>query len=99
MEVDRTMTNGVRLEGHVMVPNLDYKKDTFLESPLISNFLIDIPNTTTSTTMSPTHRTNKQAYRQPNSGTPSPSPSNGLAAWLNSFLREGVQLLQEYQTP
>ena len=36
------MTNGVRLEGHVMVPNLGYKKDTFLELSLISNFLFDI---------------------------------------------------------
>ena len=42
MEVDRTMTNGVRLEGHVMVPNLGYKKDAFLELSLISNFLLDI---------------------------------------------------------
>ena len=46
MEVDRTMTNGICLEGHVMVPNLGYKKDTFLEPSLISNFLIDIPNIT-----------------------------------------------------
>ena len=36
------MTNGVRLEGHVMVPNLGYKKDAFLEPSLISNFLFDI---------------------------------------------------------
>ena len=36
------MTNGVRLEGHVMVPNLGYKKDAFLELSLISNFLFDI---------------------------------------------------------
>ena len=35
------MTNGVRLEGHMMVPNLGYKKDTFLEPSLISNFLFD----------------------------------------------------------
>ena len=42
MEVDRTMTNGVRLEGHVMVPNLGYKKDAFLEPSLISNFLFNI---------------------------------------------------------
>ena len=41
-EVDRTMTNGVHLEGHVMVPNLGYKKDAFLELSLISNFLFDI---------------------------------------------------------
>ena len=61
MEVDGTMTNGVYLEGHVMVPNLGYKKDTFLEPSLISNFLTDIPNTNTSTIMSPTRRTNKQA--------------------------------------
>ena len=40
------MTNGVRLEGHVMVPNLGYKKDAFLELSLISNFLFDIPNIT-----------------------------------------------------
>ena len=33
------MTNEVCLGGHVMVPNLDYKKDTFLELSLISNFL------------------------------------------------------------
>ena len=46
MEVDRTMTNGIRLEGHVMVPNLGYKKNAFLELSLISNFLIDIPNIT-----------------------------------------------------
>ena len=46
MEVDRTMTNGVRLEGHVMVPNLGYKKDAFLELSLISNFLLDLPNIT-----------------------------------------------------
>ena len=38
-EVDRTMTNGVRLGGHVMVPNLGYKKDAFLEPSLISNSL------------------------------------------------------------
>ena len=43
MEVDRTMTNEVRLEGHVMVPNLGYKKDAFLEPSLISNFPFDIP--------------------------------------------------------
>ena len=42
-EVNRTVTNGVRLVGHVMVPNLGYKKDTFLELSLISNFLSDIP--------------------------------------------------------
>ena len=42
VEVDRTMTNGMRLEGHMMVPNLDYKKDTFLELSLISNFLFNI---------------------------------------------------------
>ena len=42
-EVDRTMTNGVRLGGHVMVPNLGYKKDTFLEPSLISNFPFNIP--------------------------------------------------------
>ena len=42
MEVDRTMTNVVRLEGHMMVPNLGYKKDAFLELSLISNFLFDI---------------------------------------------------------
>ena len=29
-----------------MVPNLDYKKDPFLESSLISNFPSNIPNTT-----------------------------------------------------
>ena len=98
-EVDRTMTNGVRLGGHVMVPNLGYKKDTFLEPSLISNFLTNTPTTNTSTTMSPTRRINKQACRQPNSGTPSLSSSNGSAAWSNSFLREGTQLLQEYRTP
>ena len=43
MEVDRTMTNGVCLGGHVMVPILGYKKDAFLELSLISNFLTDIP--------------------------------------------------------
>ena len=99
VEVDRTMTSGVHLEGHVMVSNLGYKKDAFLEPSSISNFLYNIPNTTTSTTMSPTCHTNKQACRQPNSGTPSPSSSNGLVAWSNSFLREGTQLLQEYWTP
>ena len=98
-EVDRTMTNGVRLGGHVMVPNLGYKKDAFLELSLISNFLTNIPITHTSTTMSPNRRTNKQACRQPNSGTPSPLSSNCSAAWSNSFLQEGTQLLQEYRTP
>ena len=93
------MTNGVRLEGHVMVPNLGYKKDAFLEPSLISNFLSNTPSTNTSTTMSPTRRTNKQACCQPNLDTPSPSSSAGLATWLNSFLREGTQLLQEYRTP
>ena len=99
MEVDRTMTNGVRLEGHVMVPNLGYKKDAFLEPSLISNFLTNIPTTTTSTTMFPTHCTNKQACHQPNSVTPSPSSSNGSASWSNSFLQGETQLLQEYQMP
>ena len=42
MEVDRIMINGVRLVGHMMIPNLGYKKDTFLEPSLISNFLTDI---------------------------------------------------------
>ena len=83
-EVDRTMTNGMRLEGHVMVPNLGYKKDAFLEPSLISNFLTDTPITHTPTTMSPTCHTNRQACRQPNLGTPSPSSSNGLA------LRRGI---------
>ena len=41
-EVDRTMTNGMCPEGHMMVPNLGYKKDTFLEPSLISKFLFDI---------------------------------------------------------
>ena len=36
------MTNGVRLEGHMMVPKLGYKKDAFLEPSLISNFLFNI---------------------------------------------------------
>ena len=99
MEVDRTMSNGVCLGGHVMVPNLGYKKDAFLELSLISNFLTNTPITNTSTTMSPTRRTNKQACRQPNSGTPSPSSSDHLAAWSNSFLWEGTQLLQEHRTP
>ena len=99
VEVDRTMTNEVCLEGHVMVPNLGYKKDAFLEPSLISNFLTDTPITNTSTTMSPTRRTNRQACRQPNSGTPSPLSSNGSASWSNSFLREEPQLLQEYRTP
>ena len=98
-EVDRTMTNGVRLEGHMMVPNLGYNKDAFLEPSLISNFLTDIPTTNTSTTMSPTRRTNKQACHQPNLGTPLPLSSNGSATWSNSFLWEGTQLLQEYWTP
>ena len=40
------MTNEVRLGGHMMVPNLGYKKDAFLEPSLISNFLIDIPHIT-----------------------------------------------------
>ena len=82
-----------------MVPNLGYKKDAFLEPSLISNFLPDIPITTTSFNMSPTRRTNKQACHQPNLGSPSPSSSNGLVAWSNSFLQEGTQLLQEYQMP
>ena len=98
-EVDRTMTNEVHLGGHVMVPNLGYKKDAFLEPSLISNFPFDTPTTTTLTTMSPTHRTNRQACRQPASSTPSPSLSNGSVAWSNSFLRGGIQNLQEYQTP
>ena len=98
-EVDRTMTNGVRLVGHVMVPNLGYKKDVFLEPSLISNFLSDKPITTTSTTMSPTCHTNKQACRQPASSTPSSSLSNGLVAWSNSFLCGGIQNLQEYRMP
>ena len=93
------MTNGVRLEGHVMVPNLGYKKVAFLEPSLISNFLTDTPITNTTTTMSPTHRTNKQACRQPNLGTPLLLLFNGSAAWSNSFLQEGTQLLQEYWTP
>ena len=82
-----------------MVPNLDYKKDTFLESSLISNLLSDTPITTTFTTMSPTCRTNQQQSCQPNSGSPSPTSSNGLVAWSNSFLRGGIQNLQEYRTP
>ena len=73
-----------------MVPNLDYKKDAFLESSLISNFLSNTP-TTTSTTMSPNHHTNKQACHQPASSSPSLSSSNGLVTWLNSFLRGGIQ--------
>ena len=56
-EVDRTVTNGVRLGGHVMVPNLGYKKDTFLEPSLISNFHPDIPITTTSFDMCQGHST------------------------------------------
>ena len=93
------MTNGVHLEGHVMVPNLDYKKDAFLESSLISNFLSSSPITTTSTTMSPTRHTNKQACCQPASTTPLPSSSSGSVAWSNSFLHGGIQNLQEYQMP
>ena len=99
MEVDRTMTNGVCLGGHVMVPNLGYKKDAFLELSLISNFPFDTPITTTLTTMSPTCCTNKQACCQPASSTPSPSSPNGLVAWSNSFLRGGIQNLQEYWMP
>ena len=98
-EVDGTMTNRVRLGGHVMVPNLDYKKDAFLESSLISNFLSNTSITTTSTTMSPTCHTNKQVCRQPASTISSPSSSNGSVAWSNSFLRGGIQNLQEYRTP
>ena len=64
-EVDRTMTNGVRLEGHVMVPNLGYKKDTFLEPSLISNFLTDTPITNTFTTMSPTRCTTSKLVVNP----------------------------------
>ena len=45
-EVDGTMAKGVRLDGCVMVPNLGYKKDTFLELSLVSNFLSNIPITT-----------------------------------------------------
>ena len=82
-----------------MVPNLDYKKDAFLELSLISNFLSDTPITSTSTIMSPTHCTNKQVCRQPILGTPSPSSSNGSVTWSNSFLRGGIQNLQEYQMP
>ena len=93
------MTNGVHLGDHVMVPNLDYKKDAFLELSLISNFLSDTPITTTSTTMSPNCCTNQEAYRQPTSGTPLPISSNGSVAWLNSFLRGGIQNLQEYRMP
>ena len=89
------MTNEVHFGGYVMVPNLGYKKDAFLEPPLISNFLSDTP-ITTSSTMSPTCRANKQACHQPNLGTPSLSLSNGLVAWLNSFLRGGIVNLQEY---
>ena len=37
---------GVHLDGHVMVPNLGYKKDTFLEPSLVSNFLSNTPITT-----------------------------------------------------
>ena len=98
-EVDRTMTNGVCLGGHMMVPNLGYKKGAFLEPSLISNFLSDIPITTISFDMSPTCCTNKQACRQPASSTPLPSSSNGLVTWLNSFLRGGIVNLQEYQMP
>ena len=57
------------------------------------------PITTTSTTMSPTCCNNKQACRQPASGTPSPSSSNGSVTWSNSFLRGGIQNLQEYRMP
>ena len=28
---------GVRLDGHVTIPNLGYKKDAFLEPSLVSN--------------------------------------------------------------
>ena len=93
------MTNGVRHGGHVMVPNLGYKKDAFLEPSLISNFLFNTPITNTSTTMSPTRRTNKQACHQPGASTPSPSSSNGSVTWSNSFLRGGIVNLQEYRTP
>ena len=37
---------GVHLDGHVMVPNLGYQKDTFLEPSLVSNFLSNAPITT-----------------------------------------------------
>ena len=36
----------MHLDGHVMVPNLGYKKDTFLEPSLVSNFLSNTPITT-----------------------------------------------------
>ena len=40
----------VHLDGHVMVPNLGYKKDTFLELSLVSDFLSNAPITTLPTT-------------------------------------------------
>ena len=82
------MTNGVHLEGHVMVPNLGYKKDAFLELSLISNFLLD------TTLPLPPQLCLLLAVL-----TPLLSSSTGSAAWLNSFLREGTQLLQEFRTP
>ena len=57
------MTNEVRLVGHVMVPNLGYKKDAFLELSLISNFLIDIPNITIPQYVS--HSSHQQASLSP----------------------------------
>ena len=39
-------TNGSASDGHVIIPNLDYKKDTFLEPSLVSNihFFLFLPN-------------------------------------------------------
>ena len=40
-------TNGNALDGHMIIPNLGYKKDTFLEPSLVSNIHFSLLNKTT----------------------------------------------------
>ena len=85
---------GVCLEGHVMVPNLGYKKDTFLELSLVSNFLSDIPylpnihNRNMSSTCCITDLSHKKGS-PPYSSTSSPTSSNGWLPGSIVLLRVG----------
>lgn len=92
---------GMHFGGHVMVPDLGYKKDTWSCHWSATSFF-DIPNTipTTSTPMAPNCCiTDKSCKSLPFSTTPLPTSSNGSVAWIDKFAQGGSVNAHHFMTP
>ena len=75
-----SLTNGSTSWGHVVFPNLGYKKDTFLELSLVSNNISSHPQYHTSLVMPVNYHNNHR----------SPPSSGSSTAWVNWFGQGGV---------